>query len=71
MLNFQDYISGDDSIKRFNVDDLLFAEYKCIVDDSKLGIWWHDNYFSFVVKGEMIWKTPLKEYTITAARPSL
>ncbi|HEY5916624.1 MAG TPA: AraC family transcriptional regulator [Chryseolinea sp.] len=66
MLNLQDYISADDSIKRFNVDDLLFAEYKCIVDESKLGAWWHDNFFSFVVKGEMIWKTPLKEYTITA-----
>jgi AraC-like DNA-binding protein len=68
MLNLQDYISSDDSIKRFNVDDLLFAEYKCIVDESKLGVWWHDNYFSFVVKGEMIWKTPLKEYTITAGK---
>lgn len=64
MLNLQDFISHDDSIKRFNVDDLLFAEYKCTVEDSKLGVWWHNSYFSFVVRGEMIWKTPLKEYTI-------
>jgi AraC family transcriptional regulator, exoenzyme S synthesis regulatory protein ExsA len=64
MLNLQDFISGDDAIKRFNVDDLLFAEYKCIVEDSKLAVWWHNNYFSFVVRGEMIWKTPIKEYTV-------
>jgi len=64
MLNLQDFISNDISIKRFNVDELLFAEYKCIVENSKLGVWWHDNFFSFVVRGHMIWKTPLKEYTI-------
>ena len=64
MLNVYDYISDSRMFKTFKVDDLLFVEYKCIIDETRLGYWTHNNYFMYVVGGKKKWKTRDKEFLL-------
>lgn len=66
MINLQDFILNNELFKQYKVDDLLFVEYKCIVEEGKIGVWWHDNFFSYVLSGEMVWRTPQREYIARA-----
>ncbi|MGE5810234.1 MAG: helix-turn-helix domain-containing protein [Ignavibacteria bacterium] len=66
MINFFEAVLRDKRIKKFEVDNLLFAEYKCPEGDDKIDIWSQNNYFDFILDGKMIWKTPRKEYYIKA-----
>lgn len=50
--------------KTFKVDDLLFVEYKCVIDETRLGYWTHSNYFVYVVGGKKKWKTRDKEFLL-------
>jgi len=68
MLNLQDYIVHTGLFKKFKVDDLLFVEYKCLVEEALIDVWWHNNFFAYVLAGEMKWKTPRKEYPIKAGQ---
>jgi AraC-like DNA-binding protein len=64
MINLHDFISGSNHFRKFEVDDLLFVEYTCLVDDSRSEIWSHTNYFAFVLNGKKMWKTLKNEYLI-------
>lgn len=64
MINLQDFIGNSELFKKFQVDDLLFVEFKCPHDESKTSIWWHNNFFAYILAGEIVMKTPQKEYTI-------
>jgi AraC-like DNA-binding protein len=66
MLNLQDYIGNSDLFKKFVVDDLLFVEYKCPLTDATSSVWWHNNFFAFVLSGSTLFKTPYGEYTVKA-----
>ena len=61
MINMLDFIRNTDLYKKFHVDELLFVEFKCPAEDSTSGIWWHDNFFAFVLGGETLLKTPQSE----------
>ena len=61
MVNMLDFIRKTDLYKKFQVDDLLFVEFKCPYDDSATGIWWHNNFFAFIFSGESLVKTPQAE----------
>ena len=61
MINMQDFISKTDLYKKFQVDELLFVEFKCPYDDKATGIWWHNNFFAFIFSGESMVKTPQEE----------
>src|SRR5690606_12358335 len=50
--------------KTFKVDDLLFVEYKCLIEETRLGYWTHNNYFIYVVGGKKKWKTKDKEFVL-------
>jgi AraC-like DNA-binding protein len=50
--------------KTFKVDDLLFVEYKCVIEETRLGYWTHNNYFMYVVGGKKKWKTRDKEFLL-------
>jgi AraC-like DNA-binding protein len=62
MTNMLDFIRDNDLYKKFEVDDLLFVEFKCPYDDGKSGIWWHNNFFAFILGGETLLKTPQNEF---------
>jgi AraC-like DNA-binding protein len=66
MLNLQDFIAGSKLFRKFNVDELLFAEYKCPVSDSDTEVWWHNNFFMYILTGKVVLKTPDREYVFTA-----
>ncbi len=44
--------------KTFKVDDLLFAEFKCPIEESSDNIWCDNNFFAFILTGETVVKTP-------------
>jgi AraC-like DNA-binding protein len=61
MINVLDFIRKTDLYKKFQVDELLFVEFNCPADDSTSGLWWHNNFFAFVLGGETLLKTPQSE----------
>jgi len=62
--NLQDYILHSHLFKTYSVDELLFVEYRCLIDDPASGIWAHHNYLAYVLGGEKKWKTPKNEYRV-------
>ena len=64
MINVLDFIRNTDLYKKFQVDELLFVEFKCPADDSTSGLWWDNNFFAFVLGGETLMKTPQSELTL-------
>ncbi len=68
MINVQDFIANTTLFKKFEVDDLLFVEIICPVEEdaSANSLWWHDNFFSYAVAGEMVLKTLGGEYIFKA-----
>lgn len=66
MLNIHEYISDNNHFKQLKVDDLLFVEYKCMVDEVKAGIWSDVNYFVFVSTGKKMWRSIKSNYVVEA-----
>ena len=62
MLNFYDYITHGNHFRKFEVDDLLFVEYKCLIPDSRVGYWTHNNYFEYIIGGRKKWTLGEKVY---------
>lgn len=57
MVNMLDFIRKTDLYKKFQVDELLFVEFKCPYDDAATGIWWHHNFFAYIFSGASLIKT--------------
>ena len=64
MINMQEFIEKSPFAKKISVDELLFAEFKCPLDEKKSNIWWHNNFFAHVLTGETVLKTPKGEYVL-------
>ena len=64
MLNIHSFIRDSSYYKKLKVDDLLFVEYKCLVEEVKAGIWSDVNYFVFVTSGKKMWKSIYNEYIV-------
>lgn len=62
LINLQDYIISSRLFKTWKVDDLLFVQYTCLIDDDTSDIWTHNNYFAYVLGGRKKWKTRQGEY---------
>ncbi len=67
-MNVQDFIENGNLFKKFKVDELLFTEIKCPVDDDESSgeLWWHDNFFAYALAGEMVLKTLNGEHIFKA-----
>lgn len=55
MLNVYDFMKSLPASKRLSVNDLLFADYKCPLDDTRFDMWTHHNYFVYVIQGKKKW----------------
>ena len=56
MLNVYDFMKElPPPDKRLVVNDLLFAEYKCPLSETRYDMWTHHNYFVYVIKGKKKW----------------
>ena len=64
MINMEEFIEKSPFAKKISVDELLFAEFKCPMDEKKSNIWWHNNFFAHVLTGETVLKTPRGEYVL-------
>jgi AraC-like DNA-binding protein len=56
MANAPEAIRTDPTAKRFEIDDLLFAQYHCPAHDS-IGIWTQTDYLLHVLNAKILWKT--------------
>lgn len=61
MLNVYDFMSSLPSNKRLIVNDLLFADYKCPLSETRYDMWTHHNYFVYVIKGKKKWSSQDQE----------
>ena len=68
MINVQDFIGNSNLFRKFKVDELLFVEIVCPVEDDESDerLWWHHNFFSYAIDGEMSLKTLKREYVVKA-----
>jgi AraC-like DNA-binding protein len=64
MENLYDSISNSQHFQKFEVDELLFVEYTCLVNDTRSDIWSHNNYFVYVLGGKKMWKTLKREHIV-------
>jgi AraC family transcriptional regulator, exoenzyme S synthesis regulatory protein ExsA len=64
MLNLQDYIAAHPGFKKFSIDELLLVEYQCPLEEGEMEVWWHNNFFEFVLSGSITLKTLTAEYTL-------
>lgn len=64
MIDLYSYIKNNKYYKKLIIDDLLFVEYRCVVEETKAGIWSDTNYFVFVTSGKKMWKSIYNEYVV-------
>jgi AraC-like DNA-binding protein len=57
MKSFPDHIRTNSTFFKLAFDDLLFAEYKCPLKESKVPVWSKDNYLVYVLSGKKIWSS--------------
>lgn len=53
MINIYDFVNENQKSRRFKVDELLFLDYDCPVDDDRMETWTHINFFFFMLKGPL------------------
>ncbi len=57
MVNLHNFILESRLFKKLKVDNLLFTEYKCLVDEERGEVWSHTNYFAYGISGKKLWQT--------------
>ena len=63
MLNALNFIRSSDGFKQFTVDELTFVTYDCPIEESPFDYWTPKNYFCYITKNGLRWKTPQRDYT--------
>lgn len=58
MFQFYEFVSENAHFKKLKVDQLLFTEYDCPLEASPLEYLTTRNYFTFMIRGRVIWKVP-------------
>ncbi len=61
MLNVYEFMRDLPANKRLIVNDLVFADYKCPLSETRYDMWSHHNYFVFVIKGKKKWSSQSTE----------
>ena len=64
MINLYSAIKGSNLFHKMEVSELLFAEYTCMREETKFGIWSNNNYFAFISSGKKIWKSIYYSYEV-------
>ena len=64
MLDLYGYLNQSNDFKKLKINDLLFIEYKCLVQEVKAGIWSNANYFVFVTSGKKMWRSIYNDYVV-------
>ncbi|HMC86849.1 MAG TPA: AraC family transcriptional regulator [Chitinophagaceae bacterium] len=64
MINLYNAIQQSNLFPKMIVNDLLFVEYTCMREETKLGIWSNNNYFAFISSGKKAWRTIYHNYEV-------
>ena len=64
MTNVYDFVANSNLFKKFEVNDLLFVEYKCLFPENKVAYWTSSNYFIYVLGGRKRYVSGNNEYLI-------
>jgi AraC family transcriptional regulator, exoenzyme S synthesis regulatory protein ExsA len=64
MMNVYDFVTNSNLFKKFEVNDLLFVEYKCLFPDNKIAYWTSSNYFIYVLGGRKRFVSGNNEYLV-------
>jgi len=57
MLNLFDFLEAHpEQFQQYKVNDLLFVEYHCIIEDVEVGFWTPNNYLTYVLTGKKQWR---------------
>lgn len=64
MINLYSAVKGSNLFRKMEVSELLFVEYTCMREETKLGIWSNSNYFAFISSGKKIWKSIYHSYEV-------
>jgi len=63
MINLYEDIKSKNHYNKFEIGGLLFAEYKCPLEEKFVGIWTHTDYLVHVVSGKKTWHTTDGSFT--------
>jgi len=55
--NAYDIIKDDSTFKKFQVHDLMFVEYHCMLEELKSGYWTSCNYVIYILTGKKKWRS--------------
>jgi AraC-like DNA-binding protein len=64
MINLYTAIKENNLYPKMEVNDLLFVEYSCMREETKLGIWSNNNYFAFISTGKKAWRSIYHSYEV-------
>ena len=62
MNNVYDFVTNSNLFKKFEVNDLLFVEYKCLFPQNRVAYWTSSNYFIYVLGGRKRYVSGKNEY---------
>ena len=65
MINLYSAIKDSSRFRKLEVNELLFVEYTCLREETKLGVWSDSNYFAFISSGKKAWRTIYHSYEVT------
>jgi AraC-like DNA-binding protein len=68
MINLYEDIKSKKHYNKFEIGGLLFAEYKCPLEEKFVGIWTHTDYLVHVVSGKKTWHTTEGSFTAEAGQ---
>jgi len=64
MVNLFSAIKKSALYRKLEVDELLFVEYTCMIEETKFGIWSNNNYFAFISSGKKVWRSIYHLYEV-------
>jgi AraC-like DNA-binding protein len=65
MINLYSTIKNSNLFSKIEVNELLFVEYTCMQEETKLGLWSNNNYFAFISSGKKMWRTIYHSYEVS------
>lgn len=68
MINLYEDIKTKKHYNKFEIGELVFAEYKCPLEEKFVGIWTHTDYLVHVITGKKTWHTTDGSYTAEAGQ---
>ncbi|MEO8771078.1 MAG: AraC family transcriptional regulator [Ferruginibacter sp.] len=64
MINLHSSIKNNNSFRKMEVSDLLFAEYSCMQEETTFRVWSNNNYFAFISSGKKMYKSIYHSYEL-------